>query len=117
MEVGKLTTEIEGLVLAAQDSTVTAEEKAAYQAQIDSNIDAIDRLVNNAEFNGQKVFNGENRINATTNHADAVKDIKVYSRNPNVTGNVSLSVNVTAGGRVRLLGLVQRLRSGHHPGG
>jgi flagellin len=96
MEVGKLTAEIEGLVLAGQDSTVTTEEKAAYQAQIDANIDAIDRLVNNADFNGRKIFNGENRINATTNHANAVKDVNVYSRNPNATGSVSLSVDVTA---------------------
>jgi len=96
MEVGTLTSEIEELVVAAQGSTVTADEKAAYQAQIDANIDAIDRLVGNAEFNGQKIFNGENRINAVTNNADAIKDIKVYSRNPGVTGNVSLSVAVTA---------------------
>lgn len=96
MEVSKLTSEIEGLVVASQDSTTTTQEKAAYQAQIDANIEAIDRLVNNAEFNGQKIFNGENRINATTDHATSVKDIKVYSRNPGVTGSVSLSVAVTA---------------------
>jgi len=96
MEVGKLTAEIEGLVLAGQDSTVTTAEKAAYQAQIDANIEAIDRLVNSAEFNGRKIFNGENRINATTNHADDIRDVNVYSRNPNVTGSVSLSVEVTA---------------------
>ena len=96
MEVGKLTSEIEELVLSGQDSTITTEEKAAYQAQIDANIDAIDRLIDGAEFNGRKIFNGENRVNVTTDDADAVKDIKVYSRNPNVTGSVSLSVNVTA---------------------
>ncbi len=95
MEIGKLTAEIEGLVVAAQGSTVTTEEKAAYQAQIDANIEAIDRLVNNAEFNGQKIFNGENRINATTDDADAIKDIKVHSRNPSVTGNISLSVTIS----------------------
>ncbi len=96
MEVGKLTGEIEELVLAAQDSTTSTEEKAAYQAQIDANIEAIDRLIDAAEFNGRKIFNGENRVQATTDDANAVKDIKVYSRDPNVTGNVSLSVAVTA---------------------
>jgi flagellin len=97
MEVGNLTAEVERLAVAAQGSDVTMEEKAAYQAQIDSSIEAIDRLVNGAEYNGEKIFNGDNRIQATTDAANAVKDIKVYSRNPNVTGNVSLTVDVTAG--------------------
>jgi flagellin len=96
MEVGELTAEIQELVVGAQGSTVTAEEKAAYQAQIDANIEAIDRLINSAEFNGQKIFNGENRVNATTDDADAIRDIKVYNRNPGVTGNVSLTVTVSA---------------------
>lgn len=95
-EISSLTSEIERLALAAQGSSVTAEEKAAYQAQIDSSIDAIDRLVNHAEFNGQRIFNGQNRINATTDSQSSIKDIQVYSRNPNVTGNQTLSISVTA---------------------
>jgi flagellin len=97
MEVGKLTADIQQLAVAAQGSDITTEEKAAYQAQIDSSIDAIDRLVNGAEYNGRKIFNGDNRIQATTNDADAIKDIKVYSRNPNVEGSVTLTASVTAG--------------------
>lgn len=96
IEVGKLTSEIEELVLTGLDSTTTAEEKAAYQAQIDANIDAIDRLVNQAEFNGRRIFNGENRIIASTDDADAIRDIKVYSRNPGQTGAVTLNITVTA---------------------
>jgi len=95
-EVSSLMAEIEDLTLQAQGSTVTAEEKAAYQAQIDNAIDTIDRLVNQAEFNGKKIFNGENRINAYTADSTEVKDIRVYSRDPNVTGTLALTVNVTA---------------------
>ena len=95
-QVGSLMSEIEGLVQESQGSGVTAEEKAAYQTQIDNAVDSIDRLIGQAEFNGKKVFNGENRINAYTDDPAAVKDIRVFSRNPNMTGNVSLTVNVTA---------------------
>jgi flagellin len=96
VEVSQLTEEISGLAIAAQGSSVSAEEKAAYQAQIDASLDSIDRLVNSAEFNGKKIFNGANRINATTDDASSIKDIKVYRRNPNVDDGVTLDVSVTA---------------------
>jgi flagellin len=95
-EVGKLVSDIEGLVLKASGSTVTASEKAAYQAQIDQSLDSIDRLVNQAEFNGKKLFDGENRINAYASDATAIKDVRVYSRNPNISGNLALTVAVNA---------------------
>lgn len=95
-EVSTLTSEIERLAIAAEGTSVTAAEKAAYQAQIDSSIEAIDRLVNQAEFNGAKIFNGTNRINAYTDSQTSVKDIKVYSRNPSQTSDVTLNVTVTA---------------------
>jgi len=95
-EVSSLVSEIEGLVLKASGSTVTASEKAAYQAQIDQSIESIDRLIGQAEFNGMKLFDGANRINAYADDPASVKDIHVYSRNPNITGNLSLTVDVTA---------------------
>ncbi len=95
-EVSSLMSEIEELTLQAQGSTVTAEEKAAYQAQIDNAIDSIDRLINQAAFNGKKIFNGANRINAYTADSSDITDIRVYSRDPNVSGSLALTVNVTA---------------------
>jgi len=95
-EVATLTSEIERMVLEARGSSVSTEEKMAYQAQIDQSIASIDRLINKAEFNGEKIFNGENRINAYTNSSPSIKDIRVYARDPNQSGNVSLSLNVTA---------------------
>lgn len=95
-EVGALVTEIESLVMKGLGSTATASEKAAYQAQIDSSLDAIDRLIGQAQFNGQKLFGGTNRINAYSDDASAIKDLRVYNRNPSVSGNVTLNVSVTA---------------------
>ncbi len=95
-EVSALTAEIERLAVAAQGSTVTTEEKAAYQAQIDSSVDAIDRLINQAEFNGEKIFNGENRIRAVTDSQTSIKDVNVYSRDPSQTSDLTLNISVTA---------------------
>lgn len=95
-EVGSLVSEIQSLALQAADPTVTASEKAAYQAQIDSSLDSIDRLINDAQFNGQKLFNGTNRINAYSDSTASVKDIRVYNRDPRISAAVSLNISVTA---------------------
>lgn len=93
-EVGTLVTDIEELVLKGSGSTATASEKAAYQAQIDQSLDSIDRLITQAKFNGKRLFDGENRIAAYASNSTAIKDVRVYSRNPNITGNQSLAVTV-----------------------
>lgn len=96
-EISSLLSDIEELTIASTGDTLSTAEKAANQAQIDSAISSIDRIINSAEFNGRKIFGGDNQITAKTTAADAanLRDIKVYSRNPDST-NVSLSVKVTA---------------------
>lgn len=95
-EINSLVGEIQKLVSKGNTAGVTVSEKAAYQAQIDESIDAIDRLVNSTSFNGKSVFNGENRIAAYTNSTGSIKNLNVYRRNPNNTSNQTLSVRVTA---------------------
>ncbi len=94
-EVSRLVGEVERLAIASTATGISAAEKSANQAQIDSSIDAIDRIIGNASFNGKKLFNGENRITATLTAADAasIKDVKVHSRNA-ATGSTALTVNV-----------------------
>jgi flagellin len=96
-EVSSLVRDIQGLALASADSTLSASEKAANQAQIDSALDSIDRIIGGSSFNGSNVFGGKNGINVQMSVADAaaIKDVRVYSK-PSTTGNVTLSVNVTA---------------------
>src|SRR5687767_14523808 len=60
-EVSTLLTEVERLAVASAGSTLSVSEKAANQAQIDSALDAIDRIVGDATFNGKNLFGGENR--------------------------------------------------------
>lgn len=95
-QVSTLVSEIQSLVERAAGASVSASEKAAYQAEIDQHIDAVDRIINAATFNGKSVFNGENRISVITNSSGSIKNLNVYRRNPNVTGNQTLTVSVTA---------------------
>lgn len=96
-EITSLVSDLERLAVAAVGDTLSTEEKAANQAQIDSIIDSIDRIVNTSTFNNKPVFGGANQIAATMTASAAadIKDLTVYSRNPNQS-SVSLSVNVTA---------------------
>jgi flagellin len=97
MQVSGLLSDIERLAVASAGSTASAAEKAANQAQIDSAVDAIDRIMGSTTFNGQKIFGGQNNIEATMTAADAadIRDVRAYSR-PTDSSSVTLEVNVTA---------------------
>jgi flagellin len=95
-EISSLVSEIQSLVAKGSAAGISGSEKAAYQAQIDESIDAIDRLVSNTTFNGKALFNGENRITAYCNSATYIKDLNVYRRDPNNTSTQTLAVKVTA---------------------
>ncbi len=96
-EVSALLADIEQLSLASIGDTLSTSEKAANQAQVDSAIASIDRILSTTTFNGKNLFGGANQIAATLTAADAadLKDVRIYSRNPSQT-NISLVVNVTA---------------------
>lgn len=90
-EVGKLLDQIQSLAAkAANPGALSAGEVASNQAQIDSAIAAIDRIIGTTEFNGKKLLDGTLAID-TDNVTSAVRDILVYSRNTK-TGAVNLSV-------------------------
>jgi flagellin len=96
-EISSLVNEVQRLAVASGGNTLSAEEVAANQAQIDSAIESIDRMVNSTTFNGQALFNGANRITTTLSVADAahLKDVRVYSR-PSGSDSVAVTVDVTA---------------------
>ena len=99
-EISSLLSSISTLVAqSGSASTLTAAEKAANQMQIDSAIDAIDRIVRTTTFNGQRLLDGSYAIGTSMSTADAAKigDVRVYSRPSEVTsGTLSISVSAAA---------------------
>jgi flagellin len=93
-QVGDLLSSIETLVSNSVGDQISNSEKAANQAQIDSAIDSIDRIIRTSTFQGKSLLNGQLAIQAS-NTDGKVADIKLYSRNPN-SDSTTLSVNVTA---------------------
>ncbi|KPK75656.1 MAG: hypothetical protein AMJ79_10450, partial [Phycisphaerae bacterium SM23_30] len=57
-QISSLLGTIETKALAAAGATATAEERAAYQAEIDAAVDAIDTLVNTTTFNSTRLLDG-----------------------------------------------------------
>ena len=94
-EIGTLLDEIETKVIAASDAGATADEKAAYQLEIDQAIDAINTIVNTTSFNGTRLLDGT--IGYTTAGVDAakLKDVRINAANTS-SGSISLTVAVTA---------------------
>jgi len=94
-QISSLLGEIQSNALAAAGSSVTAEERAAYQAEIDSAIDAIDTLVNTTTFGDIRLLDGG--YTYTTSGIDTTKlaDVRVNSADTS-SGSISLQVNLTS---------------------
>jgi len=57
-QVSQLLNDIQGNVVAAASSTTSDAERAAYQAEIDGAVEAINRIGATTEFNGQRLLDG-----------------------------------------------------------
>ena len=102
VEVNSLLTEIERLAAASTSSGgLSGSEIAANQAQIDSAISSINRIVQTTSFNGKKLLDGQQSVRVTldaTAQTD-VADVKLFSR-PTSQTSFSFAVNVTTAGTV-----------------
>jgi flagellin len=95
-EVSSLLSEIESLVAASSNSdALSASEISANQAQIDSAIDSIDRIMRTTSFNGKKLLDGSLAINTTGVDNTKVQNLRVFSR-PQATSSIQVVATVTA---------------------
>ncbi len=94
-QISSLLGTIQSDAVAAAGSTVTAEEKAAYQAEIDSAIDTIDTLVNTTSFNGKRILDGSYAYHTSGVDNAKLADVQVNSADT-TSGNIDLNVAVTS---------------------
>ncbi len=95
-EISTLVVSIQTDMLSAAGVTATAEEKAAYQANIDNAIDSINRLVGSTSFNGTTLLDGSMGYTTSGVTSSDIADVKINSA-PGTSTSVSLSVALTAG--------------------
>ena len=93
-EVANLLLDIESLAAASTSSGgLSAAEIAANQAQIDSAIDSIDRIIRTTSFNGKRMLDGNWGISRTGVTASQITDLNLFSRG-NTTTATTIQVNV-----------------------
>ena len=91
-EISSLLTEVEGLVMASSsEAGLSASEKAANQAQIDSAIASIDRIVSTTNFNGKRLLDGSQSVRTTGVNTTDITSLRVYTRG-NSSSDTSISV-------------------------
>lgn len=97
-QISSLLNDIRGLVTEAANSGVLSDEQiAANQLQVDSSLEAIDRIAQVTTFQGKSLLDGGlDFINSYTSGGSTVRDLSIQSANLGTAGSVSVAVDVTA---------------------
>ncbi len=92
-QINSLLNDVRGLVVeAANTGGLSSEEISANQLQIDSSLEAINRIAQSTTFQGQKLLDGSLDYTSTLGAASSVADASIQSAQLGTSG--SLSVNV-----------------------
>ncbi|MDA8745376.1 flagellin, partial [Rubripirellula amarantea] len=96
-EVSNLLNDIRGLVVeAANSGALSDEEVAANQLQIDSSLEAINRIAQTTTFQGRKLLDGSLDFQSTASSVSAISDINIDQANLGAIGNINVDVNIKA---------------------
>ena len=96
-QISGLLNDIRGLVTeSANTAVLSADQIAANQLQVDSSLEAIDRISSVTTFQNRKILDGS--LDFTTNYTAGgatVRDLNVNQANLGASGNVAVSVDIT----------------------
>ncbi|QDS98325.1 flagellin [Adhaeretor mobilis] len=97
-QVSSLLNDIRGLVTESANAGALSEEQvAANQLQLDSSLEALNRIAQTTTFQGRRLLDGSLDFvtSAGTNFSN-VSDLKIDQANLGATGSVSVDINVSA---------------------
>jgi flagellin len=94
-QIASLLGTIQTKALAAAGDTATAEEKAAYQAEIDAAVASIDSIVNSTTFNGKALLNGSMGYSLSGVDASKIANVRVNSADTS-SGDVDMDISVVS---------------------
>ncbi len=97
-QVSSLLNDIRGLVVeAANEGALSPDEIAANQLQIDSSLEALNRIAQTTTFQGRKLLDGSlDFITSAGQGFGTVRDLTIEQANLGATGQVSVDVDVSA---------------------
>lgn len=95
-QVSSLLNDIRGLVVeAANSGALSPDEIAANQLQVDSSLEAINRIAQTTTFQGRKLLDGSlDFITSNGTGAANIKNLKIDQGNLGATGSVAVTINV-----------------------
>jgi flagellin len=96
-QVSSLLNDIRGLVTEAANSGGLSEsEIAANQLQVDSSLEAINRIAQTTTFQGRRLLDGSLDFQSNIGSVASAKDLRIDSANLGATGSVGVNVNISA---------------------
>jgi flagellin len=95
--VSSLLNDIRGLVTESANSGALSDEQlAANQLQVDSSLEALNRIAQTTTFQGRRLLDGSlDFLTTAGSNFSNISDLKIDQANLGDTGSVSVSVNVT----------------------
>ena len=96
-QVSNLLNDIRGLVVeAANTGALSDQEIAANQLQIDSSLEAINRIAQSTTFQGKKLLDGSLEFISTVGSVGSLRDAQIDQANLGATGQIDVEVVITA---------------------
>ena len=96
-EVSSLINDIRGLIVeAANNGALSPEEIAANQLQIDSSLEAINRIAQTTTFQGRKLLDGSLDFVSSAGSVATIEDVNIDQANLGATGQIDVAVTISA---------------------
>jgi len=104
-QISSLLNDVRGLVTEAANTGVLSDEQiAANQLQVDSSLEAIDRIAQVTTFQGRKLLDGSlHFLTNVTSGASTISDLNIQQANLGANGSVNVAVNITAAAQQALI--------------
>jgi flagellin len=100
-QVSNLLNDIRGLVVeAANEGALSVEQIEANQLQVDSSLEAINRIAQTTTFQGRRLLDGSLDFNTNSNTVSTIVDLQIDQANLGSTGQVAVSVEISAAATV-----------------
>lgn len=96
-QVASLLNDVRGLVTeAANGGALSDEEIAANQLQIDSSLEAINRIAQTTSFQGKRLLDGSLDFVSNAGSISTLRDVRIDQANLGATGSVKVDVDISA---------------------
>lgn len=96
-QVSGLLNDIRGLVTeAANDGAMSADQLAANQLQIDSSLEAINRIAQTTSFQGKRLLDGSLDFLTTATTVSSITDLQIDQANLGTAGRIDVEVDIQA---------------------